>query len=278
MSTADLQPLSVQLTPALRAEYETNGVVILRGVFSAHWLDQAEAGIDATLRAPSQYSESVVGEGGEGAYFNDYLNWRHIPALRDYVLHSPAARIAKYLSGSRSITFYHEHVLCKEPLTAKHTPWHHDQSYYPLDGEQVCSIWMPVDHVMKKETLLFVKGSHNQGYFLPYKFATERPYTVSNSSVSNPHTFNPIPDDITQLGEVVGWEVAPGDCVVFNGKTVHGAPANMSSKHRRVLSTRWLGDDVIRAERPWVCSPPVVGDVKVGEKFQQEGLFPVVEC
>ena len=44
-------------------------------------------------------------------------------------------------------TFYHEHVLVKEPGTAASTPWHHDQSYYPVDGQDVCSLWIPVDPV-----------------------------------------------------------------------------------------------------------------------------------
>ncbi|GBM03869.1 hypothetical protein AVEN_225047-1, partial [Araneus ventricosus] len=34
------------------------------------------------------------------------------------------------------VAFYHEHVLVKEPGTDKETPWHHDQSYYPIDGEK----------------------------------------------------------------------------------------------------------------------------------------------
>ncbi|GFX26753.1 hypothetical protein TNCV_1839261 [Trichonephila clavipes] len=36
----------------------------------------------------------------------------------------------------QQVSFYHEHVLVKEPGTDKETPWHHDQSYYPIDGEK----------------------------------------------------------------------------------------------------------------------------------------------
>jgi len=35
------------------------------------------------------------------------------------------------------VKFYHEHVLNKEPGTEKPTPWHHDQSYYPINGDKV---------------------------------------------------------------------------------------------------------------------------------------------
>ena len=33
--------------------------------------------------------------------------------------------------------FYHEHVFTKDPETTSTTPWHHDQSYYPVDGWKV---------------------------------------------------------------------------------------------------------------------------------------------
>ena len=57
--------------------------------------------------------------------------------------------------------FYHEHVLTKQPGTAKVTPWHHDQSYYPIDGDQIVSMWIPVDFVGLDAAIRFVKGSHS---------------------------------------------------------------------------------------------------------------------
>ena len=260
------------LTAQLKADFEKDGVVFIRQVFKS-WLSTVVSAIEKNKLAPSEYSENIKGEGGTGSYFNDYLNWQHIHELKEYVYKSPAAEIAKFLTGSQKIVFYHEHILCKEPNTTKTTPWHHDQSYYPLDGDQVCSIWMPVDHVAKSETLFFVKGSHKKGYFMPYKFATELPYTANSES-----QFSLLPKNVSDLGEVVGWEVNPGDCVVFAGKTVHGAPGNMSARQRRVLSTRWLGDDVVCAERPWACSPPVTGDLRPGDRFQEDGLFPYIDC
>lgn len=41
------------------------------------------------------------------------------------------------------VTFYHEHVLIKEPGANKKTPWHVDQTYYPIDGDKVFII-LPV--------------------------------------------------------------------------------------------------------------------------------------
>ena len=36
----------------------------------------------------------------------------------------------------------------------------------------------------------------------------------------------------------------PGDAVLFDYRTVHGARANMSKLRRRAFSMRWLGDDM----------------------------------
>ena len=75
--------------------------------------------------------------------------------------------------------FYHEHVLVKEASTSVKTPWHHDQSYYPIDGT-VCSIWMPLDSVPQETTIYFVKGSHNWNkWFHPRKFRTTLNYAVT---------------------------------------------------------------------------------------------------
>ena len=47
--------------------------------------------------------------------------------------------------GSHTTRFFHEHVLVKEPGTREVTPWHHDQPYYCVDGDQNVSFWVPLD-------------------------------------------------------------------------------------------------------------------------------------
>jgi len=53
-------------------------------------------------------------------------------------------------------------------------------------------------------------------------------------------------------------------------------PSNVHlSKTRRVLATRWFGDDTRFAGRPWDISPPITGGLTAGDSmFCDE--FPVV--
>src|SRR5437868_1611448 len=59
--------------------------------------------------------------------------------------------------------------------------------------------------------------------------------------------------------EIIGWELEPGDAVFFNMLTLHCAGGVEGPHRRRVLSLRYLGDDVAHAPRPWKTSPDFPG-------------------
>ncbi|GBM89098.1 hypothetical protein AVEN_184149-1 [Araneus ventricosus] len=106
------------------------------------------------------------------------------------------------------VAFYHEHVLVKEPGTDKETPWHHDQSYYPIDGEKVCSIWMPVDPVPSDTCVQFIAGSHKWGWFEPIKFETERPYQIIDKE-NDGKVYQKVPDVAANKDKysILHWDV-----------------------------------------------------------------------
>lgn len=261
--------------------FQRDGAICLRQAFDQRWLDLIARGIERNLAEPSAYAESLTSEGTSARFFSDYCNWRKIPEFRDFVYQSPAAEIAARLMGSDKAIFYHEHLLIKEPGAQRETPWHHDQPYYPVNGRQMCSLWLPLDPVPRATSLRFVKGSHAWGrWFVPRKFATSRNYAVQEAGAGREEemVFESVPDIEGHPEEykVVSWELEPGDCVVFHGMTLHGAAGNVSrTTARRALSTRWFGDDAHFAHRPWEISPPITGGLKPGEPMACE-TFPVV--
>lgn len=70
----------------------------------------------------------------------------------------------------------------------------------------------------------------------------------------------------------------PGDCIVFHMRTVHSSHGNNLSTPRRAFSTRWLGDDTVKGERPWMNLPPSheLAKLQRGDKLLESCLFPVV--
>ena len=65
---------------------------------------------------------------------------------------------------------------------------------------------------------------------------------VDFSPVSE-HAVPDIDDDPAAFG-VISWAMEPGDCVIFNGRTLHGGSGQLDADvDLRVFTSKWLGDD-----------------------------------
>ncbi len=237
------------------AAYARDGAVALRRVFDRDWIALLAQGVERNMAAPGRFAHHYSGgdrPGQPGHFFGDYCNWQRIDEYRRFAFDSPAPGLAAQLMGSAKVNLFHEHVLVKEAATANPTPWHHDQPYWTVDGEQVCSIWVPLDPVPRGTCVEFVAGSHRWGkWFTPKRFVDLADHDTGEGET--------IPDIDARRGDytILGWDLEPGDCIAFHALTVHGAPGNRSKvNRRRALSLRWTGDDARFARRDGYMSPP----------------------
>ncbi len=242
------------ITNAQIEEYSEKGAIFLKNVFNKNWLKELSEGIEKNRKNPGPFACQYTPQENEGDFYDDYCNWSRIEEYKKFLFNSPAAEIAGHLTKSKEIRLFHEHILVKEPKTSEQTPWHHDQPYYCVDGEQVCSIWLPLDPVPRESGLEFVSGSHLFGkMFMPIKFLTLNEYDYT------PESFESVPDieGNRENYEILSWDMEPGDCIVFHFKTLHSGKGNPNSNNRRrAFSSRWIGDDAVFAERPGETSPP----------------------
>ena len=181
--------------------YQQDGVVLLKGVFRP-WIESLAAGVAELMANPSEYghARTVVPKDGSAPFFQDYCNWSRIPDFERFVLHSPAAEIAAALMQSKTATFCHEHTLVKPPGGSTVTPWHHDQPYYCVEGQQNVSFWIPLDPVAEAISLRCIRGSHRWGdEFSPTRFNGSKLYAHSR--------FKELPDiDAHQEDyDIVSW-------------------------------------------------------------------------
>jgi ectoine hydroxylase-related dioxygenase (phytanoyl-CoA dioxygenase family) len=254
--------------------FAQDGAVVVRRAFTPVWLERLASGMEKNFRDPSPYGCRYTKEGSPGAFVDDYCNWQRIPEYRAFIFESGVGKLVAGLLRSSTVRIFHEHILVKEPGTREVSPWHQDQPYYCVDGEQVGSVWLPLDPVPRSVCPEFVAGSHRWGkLFAPRKFMDHRPYDGSLGE------FEPVPDIDARRGdyEILAWDMEPGDCIAFHMKTVHGAPGTAEHPHRRrAFSTRWLGDDAVFATRPFTTSPPFPElRLQPGEPLEHE-LFPLV--
>ena len=264
----------IKLPDSLVDEFERKGAVCLRGVFSQSWLNKLAQGVEKNFADPGPDNTVYTKADQPGGFYDDYCNWQRIDEYRDFIMNSPAAEIAARLMQSKTSRIYHDHVIVKEPGTREVTPWHHDLTYYGVDGNQLCSIWLPLDEVPKTACPEFVAGSHAGGVlYYPRLFIDHKNYA------ENQEGFETLPDIDAQRDnyDLLSWDLQLGDCIVFHMRTIHGAPATTSLKsRRRGFSTRWLGDDARFTSRPWKTSPPFREvDLRPGDAMNHP-LFPVV--
>ncbi len=239
-----------------REAFQRDGAVALRGLLSADWIARLRAGVEENIAHPGPMASTYTDEGKTGRYFGDYCNWQGNPAYRDAFFDSPIAAAAASLMGSGRTYLFHEHVLVKEPGTQEYTPWHQDQPYYVVQGEQVISMWAPLDPVKKSVCPHFLAGSHLDGtLYRPRLFKDGADYAYDYSKGE----FAPVPDiDSGENGgkRVISWDLEPGDVIAFHFRTLHNAPANEQASRRRAISFRMFGEDARYAERPGRPSPP----------------------
>jgi ectoine hydroxylase-related dioxygenase (phytanoyl-CoA dioxygenase family) len=238
----------------IEGSFERDGAVCVRGAVTAEHVALAREAIDANLAHLSPRAKRASAA-DDGAFVEDFCNWQRLPAMRRFIDESGVAAIAAELMRSQTVRLYHDHVLVKEPGTRQRTPWHQDQPYYNVDGRQNASMWFPVDPVPRASTLQLVAGSHHGEWFMPRTFLDEEAKWFPEGSLTELPDIDGRPDDF----RILGWALEPGDAVFFHMLTLHAAGGVPGPHRRRVLSVRFLGDDITHAPRPWTTSPPFPG-------------------
>ncbi len=265
-------PRDVTVDADLVTAYREDGAVVVRGLFSPDEVDLVTAGIERNLAEPGPLAGVASAATDTGRFVEDFCNWSRIPEYEEFIRTSPAALVAGALTGSDRVRLYHDHLLVKEPGTRQRTPWHQDQPYYNVEGEQNASMWMPVDPVSRESTLEFVAGSHRGPWLMPRTFLDEQAKWFPEGSLAD----LPDVDGDRDSFRILGWELEPGDVVFFHMLTLHAAGG--ADRRRRAFSVRFLGDDMRHAPRDWRTSPefPGLRDELAAGVAMDHPLFPVL--
>ena len=241
------------------AACERDGVVSLRQDFADEWVDLIAEGMEIAINdAVERDTEfSIAAPGEPGFFYYDAMMWKRIEQFRQFAFDSPAADIARRTMRSETLLFYFDFLLVKEPGTSRETPWHYDEAYWPITGEQICNLWTAVAQIPEATALRFVRGSHR--WTRDYRAV---PFDPALRYADPPDAPEP-PDWQAVPGnhEIAYAPMEPGDCLVFHSRCHHSAPGNsLKSTRRRALATHWLGDDITYNDKPQETDPPYRGE------------------
>ena len=111
----------------------------------------------------------------------------------------------------------------REAGSKSSTPFHHDISYFDIEGT-MCVLWLPLQSTRKDEGVAWVKGSHLWGkLFLRVLFKDG--HNVEGKECTINGKKYELPPDILgnkEKYEFLKWDCEPGDCVIFDMRTLHG--------------------------------------------------------
>ena len=255
------------ITPNEVETYHRDGVLKLSGMFDKDWIEILNKGLDVNIETPTGRSRIWYKDTSGRSMFYDHTAWQGIKEYRKFIFNSPAAQICGQLTGSATINFFFDSVFVRSTGTQFETPWHQDEPYWSVEGYDACSLWMPLVPVKRKSSLSFVPGSHRlKTVFKQYNFGDLNPVRKKNvdqvdfSDIAE-QKFPDINADPERFG-VVSWDVEPGDCVVFNGRTMHGGSGKLDGDcDLRVFTTKWVGDDVRIKFRDCGMDPDLSSDM-----------------
>ncbi|NKB57696.1 MAG: hypothetical protein GKS00_15320 [Alphaproteobacteria bacterium] len=251
--------------------FEEDGVVHLKGFFDTGWVEMMRERVEYVANNPGKLHHELSKPGDEGRFFSETFLWHQNDGFREFIYGSPAAAIVGQIMRSAKINIVFDQFLIKEPNTDEPTVWHHDLTYWPIRGDQVCTLWLALDEVTEETgSMEFVVGSHKWGKrFHPVAFVDPEKYKTGEPAV-------PDIDAMRDELEFTRFDYEIGDCTVHHGLLVHAAGGNQSrDRRRRAYVTRWAGSDVVYDPRPNIQDMLWEPDMAPGAPLDSE-LWPAV--
>jgi ectoine hydroxylase-related dioxygenase (phytanoyl-CoA dioxygenase family) len=206
------------------------------------------SGIMAHIKASGKSFLLDQIERGNGSFLLDTGVAFRIGEFRKFALNGPGPEIAGALLQSETVRFYNDQIFVKEARTPDRTAFHQDATYFEIDGDQCCVLWIPVDPVsLESGAMIYLRGSHRDGrLYRPNVFMAQTPLPGSQGE--------PLPDIEGHMDDydLIYFETEPGDVLVHHYRTIHGAGGNTTRYQvRRAASLRYCGDDIRFRSRPW---------------------------
>lgn len=224
--------------------YRRDGHVCVRKICSQKELDAFFTPIAETLETYRKERRKLE---DRDTYHKAFLQvgnlWTRNEAVKKFVLARRFGKIAADLMGVDGVRLYHDQALFKEPHGGP-TPWHQDQFYWPIEGNNTITMWMPfTEATVEKGAMTFASGFQNDGPMTQLAIGDESARFFSKKLRD---------EDLT----LKTYELNPGDATWHGGWTPHKAPGNSTDEMRPVMTIIFVDADA-RVSEPMNDKQPM---------------------
>lgn len=219
--------------------YNRDGAVCLRRVFDPEWME--------TL-AP--FAKRIIVDKEDFGLLpttpRRYMA-RKIEEFRRFAFESPIGEVCAKTLQSKQIRFYFDEIFAKPPQSNAETKWHCDRMGWPVTGEMLPSLWVPLTPITKENTMEVIAGSHRDDAKYWLHSANARRMVQPKDRIPHPNG-QALRDD--PRVEFIGWNMDLGDMLVIHPWCLHYSCGNPLDDWRLAVSLRVIGDDIRWDPRP----------------------------
>ena len=143
---------------------------------------------------------------------------------------TPLLDIVGQLIG-RDIIVWGSRIFSKAPQTGRATPWHQDGEYWPIRPLATATVWIAIDESNEDNGCLkILTGSNRAKTLLPHQ-------SLSGKGAALDKEIKP---ELIESKNVVSVPLQPGQMVIFDVFTAHGASPNLSNQRRAGFAIRYM--------------------------------------
>jgi len=208
-----------------------------------------------------------------GNFLIDTSVWRREERLAKFAREGSIPEAAATLLSVDRVRFFDDQLFVKEGGAVDKAAFHQDLSYFHLDGNRGCVVWIPLDSVRRGGGAMgYVPGSHKWGAtYNANVFVSEMPSPGTTADNNMPSI-----DANPERYGVRYIEADPGDIVIHHFQTIHGSEGNTSDRRRRAFSLRYCDADIRYKVRPGAPFQPLHRqDARNGDSLDPE-IHPIV--
>jgi ectoine hydroxylase-related dioxygenase (phytanoyl-CoA dioxygenase family) len=237
--------------------FQRDGAVVVRNVLGTDLLARLGRFVEDVLPQARSMSGYEKDRGdprqtkAEDATLLVESSWTTHDTARELVFDSPIVQVAAEGMRARNVRLYEDLLMYRRAGSEWPTLWHQDSPLWPMEGNQMCSVWFSLN-AMTPETgaLRFVGGSHLGPAYMQY-VPKARKETVAAQSEAIVGEKMPDIEGHEDQFNILTFSTEPGDVILFSPKAIHATYGSTSAHPKRSFSVRYLGDDIRWKPKPF---------------------------
>jgi len=222
-----------------------DGYALVPGALTGTQCAAVNAAIEGCRARPGP-THRVLSPPGEPKLESELFRWPDTPAIRAVAMEGALPRLAAAAFGTDTVILMEDQWFLSDAGAGARSPWHQDHPYHPLEP-WFLTIWVALDPPPGPVGLSVARGSHGGTMYGPVEFsAGDATLGAARGQLAPVPDIDADPD----TWAVVTPDIAAGDAIAMDSRTLHAAGGNCAAIFRR-LSIRYAHPDTRIQPRDW---------------------------